>query len=124
MTVNGTFTGLTTPSTLAHIHGLADPGQGPLPVIFGLTLNPLGATSGSYSGSATLSGANLTGALLGRTYVNVHSMMNGGGEIRGQVVPAPSAPALPPWGIVLMTLSMAGAGAWLVSGRRGMPTAG
>ena len=123
VTVNGTFSGLLFPSTVAHIHGLS-PFAGPAaPVLITLTV-PAGVTSGTITGSGNY-GANLSAALGGQTYVNVHSNgpNTGGGEIRGQILPAPTAPAVPPWGIALLTLSMAGVGALFVARRRGMAAA-
>lgn len=79
--VVGTFNGLTTPINNVHLHGLAGPGV-PAGVLFGLTST--GSTTGTYEGSATLTPAQITGVLDGLSYVNVHSVMHGGGEIRGQ----------------------------------------
>lgn len=81
--VVGTFNGLTTPINSIHLHGLAAPG-GAAGVLFGLTST--GTTSGTYEGSATLTPAQITGVLDGLSYVNVHSVMHGGGEIRGQAL--------------------------------------
>jgi hypothetical protein len=117
VTVNGTFTGLTTPSNNAHVHGLSPLGGPAAPVLFPLTFTS-GATSGTFSGTGTLTGANLTGALSGQTYVNIHSTMFPSGEIRGQILAVTSAPAIPPWGLAFLTLSIAGAGAWLLARRR------
>jgi hypothetical protein len=114
-TVNGAFTGLTSPANNAHLHGLAAPGS-PAPALFTPTFTP--ATSGTVSGSGTLTGANLAGALAGLTYINIHSVNFTGGEIRGQVLAVAAAPAVPTWGIGLLTLSIASLGAWLISCRR------
>jgi hypothetical protein len=81
--VIGTFNNLTTPINNVHLHGLAGPGV-PAGVLFGLTSS--GSTSGTYEGSATLTPAQVTGVLDGLSYVNVHSTMHGGGEIRGQAI--------------------------------------
>lgn len=80
--------------TAAHIHGPADTG------------NPAGVLSFMFAGAAT--GLDVTGVLSegvisaasgitfdslvallrsGNSYVNVHTRVNGGGEIRGQIFP-------------------------------------
>ena len=84
VTVNGTFNGLTTPVTVAHIHGPAAPGMN-APVIVPLTVT--GSTSGDVSGTATMNAANMNDMVGGMTYVNIHSMMYPEGEIRAQIVP-------------------------------------
>jgi hypothetical protein len=100
---SGSFSGLTGTTTNAHFHGPAAPGVGPAGVQVGMTgatgdVFPLGVTSGSYSGSATISAAQETDLLAGLWYVNIHSTTFGGGEIRGQVyltvVPEPPTVAL------------------------------
>jgi len=84
----GSFSGLVAPATGAHIHGLAGPGA-VAGILIPLTVPA--ATSGTISGSGTLSAANVAGMIAGMTYVNVHSSVYPGGEIRGQntVVPEP-----------------------------------
>jgi hypothetical protein len=121
---NCTFTGLHGLSTNAHIHGLAAAGVGPVGVILPLSFDA-NVTSGNVTGSGVLSGGGQTtaaliaGMIAGQTYVNVHSTTNGGGEIRGQLLPVPTAPAAPFWGVALLGLGLAGAGALLVGRRRG-----
>ncbi len=89
--VTGTFDGLLGSVTGAHLHGLADYGQN-AGILIGFTTT--GSTSGTFFGSGTLSPTNLQGLLDGLTYINVHSSVFPGGEIRGQVVPAPASLAL------------------------------
>jgi hypothetical protein len=86
--ITGTYTGMTTDVSAAHLHGLADPGE-PAGVIFGF--DTTGGMDGTFSGTATLSAEHLAGLLEGKTYVNVHTAMNSPGEIRAQVVPEPHA---------------------------------
>ncbi|MCP5516527.1 MAG: CHRD domain-containing protein [Verrucomicrobiales bacterium] len=81
-----TWTDLSAGATAAHIHGPADASQSagvlvPLPGVSG--------ASGSASGTATLTLAQLLPFIDGRTYVNIHTPTHPGGEIRGQVEPAP-----------------------------------
>ncbi len=90
-TVSCTFSGLIGTANNAHIHGLAPVGA-PAGVVLGLSFTP--ATSGTITGSGTLSAANAQGMLDGLTYVNLHSTFRPGGEIRGQIVPEPASLAL------------------------------
>jgi hypothetical protein len=113
VTVSGTFAGLSTPASAAHIHGLAGPGV-PAGVLIPLTVPS--ATSGSITGGGTLTGANIAGMIAGQTYVNVHSTMFSGGEIRGQILA--SAPATNPWSLVILSASLALAGGILLVRRR------
>jgi hypothetical protein len=107
-TWTGNFTGLTGNATLAHIHGPFpsgtttsagvllnfDPtsanGQAGTNVTF--TKAPAGSVSGSItltpalSLTTTVKGDSLEKLILaGLTYVNIHTAVNGGGEIRGQL---------------------------------------
>ena len=102
LTLSGSFSGITTPSTLAHIHGPAPAG-----IATGILYNlggsvvPLGVTSGSINGSVTLVTMSIPGyanytvaqqvADLNNSmfYVNIHNSTFTGGEIRGQIVPVP-----------------------------------
>ena len=75
--------------TAAHIHGFADPGFNagvqqaiaPVPGAQKLGTWPYGA-------------ANEVSVLLGRTYFNVHTVANPGGEIRGQIMSLPGDGAI------------------------------
>jgi hypothetical protein len=100
-TYNFSFQGLTSGVNNGHIHGPADPG-----VNAGTTVNfntlagstfSFGATSGTGTGSLTLvastvvtssiNGDSLRKLLFaGKTYVNIHTINNTGGEIRGQLL--------------------------------------
>jgi hypothetical protein len=80
MTYRIVYTGLTTAETAAHIHGYAAPG------VNGGVVHPLPAGTVK-TGVWNYPAADEAAILGGMTYVNVHSMMFGGGEIRGQIVP-------------------------------------
>lgn len=80
-----TFSNLVGQATAAHIHGPAMPGVS-AGVIVPFSNIPA-ATSGTISGVVTISPANLIMILAGQTYMNIHSTVNGGGEIRGQIWP-------------------------------------
>jgi len=99
VSVTGVFQDLVGSATASHIHGLAAPGVN-TGVLIGLTV--VGTTSGTISGGGTLSPANVQGMLDGLTYVNLHSSVFPGGELRGQVVPEPGALALLAVGALLL----------------------
>jgi len=108
LTVDVTFSGLSAPSTAAHIHCC---GVGvPEPIAVPFNSFPTGVTSGSFSGSFDLTNitsyssaflmanggtaasaetAFIDGLNGGQTYGNVHSTLNPGGEIRGQLAAIP-----------------------------------
>ena len=90
LTVTGTYTGLSGPVVApgAHIHGPALVTENK-PVKFSLTYTPTNATtntSGTLSGTFTLTDAEIAEINDGKYYVNVHTTANPGGEIRGQLV--------------------------------------
>jgi hypothetical protein len=75
------YSGLTGPATMAHLHGPAAPGQNaavsvpfPPPIMSGMI------------GTATLTDAQAQMLMAGQMYANVHTAANPGGEIRGQVL--------------------------------------
>jgi hypothetical protein len=111
--INATFSGLTSITTAAHIHCCAPLGTNAgvattLPAFVGF---PLGVTAGTYSSQVfdltqpliynpafvTLQGgtipqaetALIAGILSGQSYLNIHTEINPGGEIRAQLVPGP-----------------------------------
>lgn len=90
--LTGTFSSLLGNANNAHIHGPAPVGVN-AGVVKGLTFTV--ATSGSISGSSVATGVYSAGQITdlknGLHYVNIHSTNFGGGEIRGQLVPEPSA---------------------------------
>jgi hypothetical protein len=118
LAINGSFSGLTSATTAAHIHCCQPLGTNAMvatvmPTFAGF---PLGVTSGNFSGSLNLldsasynpafitanggTAANAAVAFMngiqnGMSYFNIHTTMNGGGEIRGQLGPVPLPAALP-----------------------------
>ena len=127
LTIDLTFTDLTTPTTAAHIHCcISPPGTAgvatTMPAFPGFTL---GFTSGTYDGVldltdllsynpafvmanggtvASAEAAFVTGFENGMTYLNIHTMQNGGGEIRAFLTPEPPTVALA--GLALAALWM------------------
>lgn len=84
LNVTGNYSGLTGNTTVAHVHiGAAGFNGG---VVFGLTLNPSGSISGTFSGSGMLSDAQESALLTNGLYVNIHSSFVPAGEIRGQII--------------------------------------
>ncbi len=71
----------------AHFHGPAGPGSNAGIQIFLSTGNPSEPPSGTLAGGAVLDDQQEADLLAGLWYVNIHTALNGSGEIRGQVVP-------------------------------------
>lgn len=78
------FSGLSGDITGAHIHGSADAGHTAGVII---PFNVGTGSSGVLAGNATLTAAQLADLFAGSNYVNIHTDLNPGGEIRGQIVP-------------------------------------
>jgi hypothetical protein len=87
---NGTYSGLTGPVTVAHIHGPAEAGKN-AGVVFWLSQKPAGPGQppapfpSPFQGSATLTDDQASDLQSGLYYVNIHTDANKGGEIRGQL---------------------------------------
>jgi len=82
VSISGIYQGLMGNAIVAHLHGPAPAGMNAA-VILGLSQT--GGTSGEISGSGTLTSAQVQDMLNGLTYINVHTTVFPGGEIRGQV---------------------------------------
>jgi hypothetical protein len=78
-----TYLGLSGPETGSHIHGFAPAGSS-AGVLISL---PLGSPK---CGTAAIIPTQMAGYVAGQTYVNVHSTVFPGGEIRGQIDEAPA----------------------------------
>ena len=129
--VNATFSGLTSNDVAAHIHCCAPLGTnaGVATTVPAFPGFPLGVTSGTYSSVVfdltqptiynpafvTLEGgtiplaeaALIAGIQNGQTYLNIHTMNNPGGEIRGQLEPVPEPTTLLLLGTTLTALGLA-----------------
>ena len=77
------YSGLTGDPGAAHFHGPAAPGANGPPVIVIAT----GSVPNPAVGSKVLTDDQIADLMAGKWYVNIHTKANGGGEIRGQVVP-------------------------------------
>jgi hypothetical protein len=80
-----TYSGLSGPAVMAHIHGPAARG-GKAPVVLWLSKQGSPAES-PITGQATLTPEQAEQFAAGQWYVNVHTQANPGGEIRGQAIP-------------------------------------
>jgi hypothetical protein len=87
-TVNYVLDSGSTSLTLAHFHGPAAPGVGA-----GIQVNmapSVSSASGFWSGSAVISEGQEADLLAGLYYINLHSNVETGGELRGQCLVGPA----------------------------------
>ena len=80
LTYTVTYTGLTGPALGAHFHGPGEAGKNA-----GIAL-PFKTVQSPIQGNATLTEAQAADLLAGKWYANVHTAMNPGGELRGQMM--------------------------------------
>ena len=96
------FTDLTGNAIAGHLHG---PTTDPAPTSFlenASVKYPLdslagwnaSASAGGFNGSVTILAGDVADLMAGKFYMNVHTSANGGGEIRGNLVPAPEPASL------------------------------
>ncbi len=83
-----TYSGLSGPATMAHIHGPAPDGKNAGIEIW-LSRRGSEATS-PITGQATLTPTQAQQLMAGDTYINVHTQAHPAGEIRGQIMPPKS----------------------------------
>ncbi|HEU4389290.1 MAG TPA: CHRD domain-containing protein [Blastocatellia bacterium] len=111
---------------LSHIHEGAAGVNGPVRVDSGLTpAAPIPVANGgaAFTRTGTLSAAQLAAIKANPAgfYFNVHSAVNPGGVVRGQLTPqqttALTAPTLSEWGAVLMFLLIAAVATFFIVGR-------
>ncbi|MEO6327749.1 MAG: CHRD domain-containing protein [Ginsengibacter sp.] len=79
--VTGDFSGLTSNISNAHIHRGAAGSNGPVAV----PLQFAGTTSGNITGTATITTTLADSIINGMSYVNIHTVNYGAGEIRAQL---------------------------------------
>ena len=88
VTWNIAYSGLSSPTTMAHFHGPAAKGKNAPPVIW---LSTQGSPpTNPMTGTATLTPDQAKQFSAGEWYVNVHTQSHPAGEIRGQVIPPKS----------------------------------
>ncbi len=121
LSFNVTYRGLKQTATAAHIHGAAGPEATAVVMVDLAPFNGGGfGTAGSFAGTATLTAAQLAAVVDGLTYLNVHTGVHPGGEMRGQIFAQPTAVPLTAWMSGLMerpnplTNSAAGTGTFSV----------
>ncbi len=79
-TVN--FEGLSGDAVAAHIHGPADAGANAGVIV---NIGMAGGLKSPIKGELPLTDAQIADVTAGKSYVNVHTAANKGGEIRGQI---------------------------------------
>ncbi len=77
-----TYSGLSGPAVAGHFHGPAAAGANA-----GVALGFKGPLDTPIKGSAMLSAEQAKDLLAGKWYVNLHTKVSPGGEVRGQVLP-------------------------------------
>lgn len=107
VSVSEWFFGLTAGLTDNHIHCCTTtPQTGTVGVALGFTGLPVGATSGSYFNTFSLTPTAYTnllnGALAGKAYANIHTSFSPSGEIRGFLGLVDYIPAVPEPGTYAM----------------------
>jgi hypothetical protein len=74
------------------------------PTVFSFTLDTPGNTSGTFSGSGTLTTDQITDLNAGNLYVNITDSVFPSGEIRGQILAAPEPTTMALMGVASVAL--------------------
>lgn len=83
LTYNVTFAGLTGPATAAHLHYGDPKHKTAAPTV--PFANVPSTTSGTFSGTATLTAMQADSLKAGKLYANIHTSANSGGEVRANL---------------------------------------
>jgi hypothetical protein len=94
---SASFANLSGNATVGHIHGVTpSTGTGAYLENAGVLYNLFdqpgwnnSASAGGFNGSVTIAANHVTALMNGQLYINIHTSQNGGGEIRGNLVPVP-----------------------------------
>jgi CHRD domain len=108
VTFSGTFSGLAAQASGATLRGLAGRGSVGPGLLTATTLTA--GVSGSLSGGGTLTSEQAAGMLAGQTYCEIDDATFPSGEIRGQLILPPAAPAVTPCGVAWLALIVGCAG--------------
>jgi len=106
------FEGLTEAAIGAHFHEAPAGSNGPvvlnLDTDSGAVLSSLGSSAGIFAGGKILGADDVDDILNGLWYINIHTEVNPGGEIRGQVLPGTFNPVPIPAAIWLFGSGLLG----------------
>jgi hypothetical protein len=110
------FEGLTGPAVAAHFHEAPAGSNGPIVISLapgpGVVFSDLGKDTGTFVGGSTLSAMDMNNLLAGMWYINIHTEINPGGEVRGQVLPGSFQPIPLPASAVLLGTALIGLAAF------------
>ena len=88
ITIQGTYSDLGSSLDLAALHGPAAVGSGGPTVA---SLSDTGGTTGTFQGVVSMTPAELSALFAGQYYLDLHTALLSGGELRGQILPQASA---------------------------------
>ena len=115
LVISCSYTGLTGAVTGAHIHQAPAGVNGPIVFPFSNPNSPINET---WSDLMATDAQNLEA---GNLYVQIHSTVYPGGEIRGQIMPEacpePEPEAVPTmnhWGLIVFGILLAGSAVWFI----------